>query len=85
MPKRDYYQVLGVERGASESDLKKAYRQLALESHPDRNPDDPGAEERFKELSEAYAVLSDSEKRLRYDRFGEARLRHLVVEEHAIP
>ena len=70
MPKRDYYQVLGVERGASESDLKKAYRQLALESHPDRNPDDPGAEERFKELSEAYAVLSDSEKRLRYDRFG---------------
>ncbi len=70
MPKRDYYQVLGVERGASESDLKKAYRELALESHPDRNPDDPGAEERFKELSEAYAVLSDSEKRMRYDRFG---------------
>ncbi|MEE2672670.1 MAG: molecular chaperone DnaJ [Myxococcota bacterium] len=70
MSKRDYYEVLGVERGTGESGLKKAYRQLALECHPDRNPDDPSAEERFKELSEAYAVLSDSEKRSRYDRFG---------------
>jgi molecular chaperone DnaJ len=70
LSKRDYYEVLGVDRRASESDLKKAYRRLALECHPDRNPDDPEAEERFKELSEAYAVLSDSDKRARYDRFG---------------
>jgi molecular chaperone DnaJ len=68
--KRDYYEVLGVGREATEAELKKIYRKLALECHPDRHPDDPDAEERFKELSEAYAVLSDSEKRARYDRFG---------------
>jgi molecular chaperone DnaJ len=61
-----------VARGASEADLKKAYRKLALQYHPDRNPDDPDAEEHFKEVSEAYAVLSDPEKRTRYDRFGHA-------------
>ena len=72
MEKRDYYEVLGVPRDASEADLKKAYRKLALESHPDRNPDDPEAESRFKELSEAYAVLSDAQKRAAYDRFGHA-------------
>lgn len=74
MSKRDYYDVLGVERGASEAELKKAYRKLAMDCHPDRHPDDPAAEERFKQLSEAYAVLSDTEKRARYDRFGHAGL-----------
>lgn len=74
MSKRDYYDVLGVERGASEGELKKAYRKLAMDCHPDRHPDDPAAEERFKQLSEAYAVLSDAEKRARYDRFGHAGL-----------
>lgn len=74
MSKRDYYEVLGVSRQASESDLKKAYRKLALEHHPDRNPDNPAAEEKFKELSEAYAVLSDPQKRRAYDQFGHAGL-----------
>jgi molecular chaperone DnaJ len=68
--KRDYYEVLGTARDAGEAELKKAYRKIALESHPDRNPDDPAAEERFKEASEAYAVLSDPDKRRAYDRFG---------------
>ncbi len=70
MAKRDYYEVLGVARDANESELKSAYRQLALKNHPDRNPDDPEAEERFKEASEAYAVLCDPEKRRAYNRFG---------------
>jgi molecular chaperone DnaJ len=70
--KRDYYEVLGVSRTANDQEIKSAYRKLALEFHPDRNPDKPDAEERFKECSEAYAVLADSEKRARYDRFGHA-------------
>lgn len=74
MSKRDYYDVLGVERGTSEAELKKAYRKLAMECHPDRHPDDPAAEDRFKQVSEAYAVLSDPDKRARYDRFGHAGL-----------
>ena len=70
--KLDYYEVLGVARDVSDEDLKKAYRKLAMECHPDRNPDDPAAEERFKAVSEAYAVLSDAERRAHYDRFGHA-------------
>ncbi|MFQ5899899.1 MAG: molecular chaperone DnaJ [Candidatus Methylomirabilia bacterium] len=70
MAKRDYYEILGVSREATDGDLKKAYRQLALQYHPDRNPGDKKAEERFKEVSEAYGVLSDPDKRAQYDRFG---------------
>ncbi len=68
--KRDYYEVLGVSKSAPADDIKKAYRKLALKFHPDRNPDDKQAEEKFKEAAEAYAVLSDSEKRTQYDQFG---------------
>ena len=72
MAKRDYYDVLGVDRSAAESDVKKAYRRLAMKYHPDRNPDDADAEERFKEATEAYQVLTDDAKRQRYDQFGHA-------------
>lgn len=72
--KRDYYEVLGVPRGATEEELKKAYRRLAIKYHPDKNQGDAQAEERFKELSEAYQVLSQVELRARYDRFGHAGL-----------
>jgi molecular chaperone DnaJ len=68
--KRDYYEILGVGRNASDPEIKSAYRKLALKYHPDRNPDDPTAEEKFKEASEAYSVLSDAQKRGNYDRFG---------------
>ena len=72
MAKRDYYEVLGVSRGADEPALKKAYRRVAMKYHPDRNPDAPDAEERFKEATEAYEVLSNSETRAAYDQFGHA-------------
>ena len=72
MAKRDYYEVLGVNRDASEEDVKKAYRKLAMKHHPDRNPDNPKAEERFKEAKEAYEILSDAHKRSAYDQFGHA-------------
>ena len=70
MEKRDYYEVLGVEKNASADDIKKAYRKLAVKYHPDKNPGDKEAEEKFKEVGEAYSVLSDPEKRARYDQFG---------------
>lgn len=70
--KRDYYEVLGVAKNANEGEIKKAYRKLALKYHPDKNPDDPSAEDKFKEAAEAYEVLSDSQKRAQYDRFGHA-------------
>ena len=68
--RRDYYEILEVSREVSTAELKSAYRRLALQHHPDRNPNDPEAAEKFKEASEAYAVLSDPDKRQRYDRFG---------------
>lgn len=70
MTKRDYYEILGVQKNATEAELKKAYRQMALKYHPDKNPGDKAAEEKFKEAAEAYEVLSDGEKRKRYDQFG---------------
>jgi molecular chaperone DnaJ len=72
MAKRDYYEVLGLQRGADEAEIKKAYRRVAMKHHPDRNKDDSGAEERFKEANEAYEVLSDAQKRATYDQFGHA-------------
>src|SRR6476661_2408969 len=72
MAKRDYYEVLSVNRDCSEEDLKKSYRRLAMKWHPDRNPDNPKAEEHFKEAKEAYEILSDANKRAAYDQFGHA-------------
>ncbi len=72
MPKRDYYEVLGVQRGASVDEIKKAYRKLAMQWHPDRNPGSADAEAKFKEATEAYEVLHDPKQRGRYDQFGHA-------------
>jgi molecular chaperone DnaJ len=77
--KRDYYEVLGVERSAAGDEIKKAYRQLALKFHPDKNPGDKGAEDRFKEAAEAYEILSDPDKRHRYDRYGHPGLQGSAV------
>lgn len=75
MAKRDYYEILGVEKSAGKEELKKAYRKLAMQYHPDRNPDDKAAEEKFKEAAEAYEVLSNDDKRAKYDRFGHEGVR----------
>ena len=72
MSKRDYYEVLGVDKNADEKEIKKAYRRVAMKHHPDRNPDDPDADEKFKEASEAYEILSDAEKRQAYNQYGHA-------------
>src|SRR5437773_2075488 len=72
MAKRDYYEVLAVDRSAGEEDIKKAYRKLALKYHPDKNPGDKAAEEAFKEIGEAYEALSDPQKRAAYDQYGHA-------------
>ena len=72
MAKRDYYEILGVNRDASDEEIRKTYRKLAMKYHPDRNPDNPKTEEKFKEAKEAYEMLSDSSKRSAYDQFGHA-------------
>jgi molecular chaperone DnaJ len=83
MAKRDYYEVLGVEKGASTDDIKRAYRRLAIKYHPDKNPGNKEAEEKFKECAEAYEVLSDDEKRKRYDQFGHEGLRGSGVHDYS--
>ena len=78
----NYYDVLGVSKTASEDEIKKSYRKLALKYHPDRNPDDPASEEKFKEISEAYAVLSDSAKKRQYDQFGSSNFHQKYSQEY---
>src|SRR6187551_1884648 len=74
MSKRDYYEILGVNKTASADEIKKAYRKVAMQFHPERNPGDKAAEEKFKEAAEAYEVLSDTDKKSQYDRYGHAGL-----------
>ena len=71
---RDYYEILGVQKGANTDDIKKSYRKIAMKYHPDKNPNDSEAEKKFKEAAEAYSVLSDDQKRQQYDQFGHAGL-----------
>ena len=81
MATRDYYEILGVSKNASDEEMKRAYRKLAMKYHPDRNPNKKEAEERFKEINEAYAVLSDKEKRKQYDTFGAEGFRQRFTQE----
>src|SRR5512136_950213 len=74
MAQRDYYEILGLDRRASQDEIKRAFRRLAHKHHPDVNPDEPGAEARFKEIAEAYSVLGDPDKRAQYDVYGRAGL-----------
>ena len=83
MAKRDYYEVLGVEKNASADDIKRTYRRLALKYHPDKNPGDKEAEAKFKECAEAYEVLSDIDKRKRYDQYGHDGLRGAGVHDYS--
>ncbi len=82
MAKRDYYEVLGVSKNASADDIKRAYRRMAMKYHPDKNPDDKDAETKFKDCAEAYEVLSDPEKRRRYDQFGHEGLRGIGMRDY---
>ncbi|MHC4194901.1 MAG: DnaJ domain-containing protein [Planctomycetota bacterium] len=82
MAKRDYYEVLGVGKGASADEIKRAYRRMAMKYHPDKNPNDKEAEAKFKECAEAYEVLSDAEKRRRYDQFGHDGLRGMGMRDY---
>src|SRR5438876_11959546 len=76
MAKRDYYEILGVQRTATDAEMKASYRKLAMKWHPDRNPGDKDCEHRFKEINEAYEILKDPNKRAAYDRFGHAAFEH---------
>jgi len=78
MAKRDFYDILGVPKTADEKQIKKAYRKVAMKFHPDKNPDNKEAESKFKEAAEAYEILSDADKKARYDRFGHAGVRVVV-------
>ncbi|MDR2370834.1 MAG: DnaJ domain-containing protein, partial [Treponema sp.] len=82
MAKRDYYEVLGVQKNASKDDIKKAYRRLAIQYHPDKNPGNKEAEEKFKEATEAYEILSDDQKRQTYDQFGFAGVEGMAGGQH---
>ena len=82
MSKRDYYEVLGVSRSASKQELKKAFKKLAMKYHPDRNPDDQAAADKFKEAAEAYEILSDAEKKAAYDQFGHSGVSGTVSYTH---